>query len=126
MTRPTLWHRILLAGHLGLFFWWMAGLLWLRPPQAVPRSVALLVLAGPLLLPLRGLLHGRRYTVAWSLFLALGYLAHGIVETWATPSERWFPAIEIGLALAWFVGGIGYIRSGRLTPPAAPRERKAR
>lgn len=111
---PVRWHRLLLAGHLGLFAWLMAGTIWLQPPTQAPRSVVLLVLVGPLLLPLRGLLHGRRYTVAWSLFLALAYFAHGIVETWAAAGSRLHPAIETALALLWFAAGIGYIRKTRV------------
>lgn len=112
MNATRRWHRLLVAGHLGLLAWLMAGVLWLNPPAA-PRSVVLLILVGPLLLPLRGILHGRPYTVAWSLFLALAYFTHGVVETWAGDPTRWFPAVETALTLLWFTAGIGYVRQSR-------------
>ena len=70
-------------------------------------------MAVPLLFPLKGLLQGRLYTYRWSLFLALGYVAHGTMETWALPEERIYGLLETLLAMLWFLAGIHYVRSRR-------------
>ena len=56
---------------------------WLAPATLFPAALVLLVLVVPLLFPLRGLLHGRRYTFAWSCFLALLYFTHGVMEAYS-------------------------------------------
>lgn len=99
-----------LAGYFGLFGLLMAWLTWLAPSHRFPVALTLLVMVSPLLLPLRGLLHARPYTHAWTAFLALPYFAHGVVETYANPAERPFGALEVLFSLLLFVGCIGYAR----------------
>ena len=41
-------------------------------------SMTLLIQLGPLMFPLRGILHGKVYTHAWSMYLALFYFIVGI------------------------------------------------
>jgi len=72
-----------------------------------------LALGTPLLFPLRGLLHGRPYTYAWSLFLALGYATHACIELYCTPSDRGLAALELALVVLWYVGATGYVRQTR-------------
>ncbi|BCO31510.1 hypothetical protein TspCOW1_16130 [Thiohalobacter sp. COW1] len=110
---PALWHRLLLAGHLGTLAILVAWYGWLSPSPQLPTALVLLVLGVPLLLPLRGLLHGRRYTAAWSLFLAIAYCAHALVELYSSPDDRLYAGIELVTTLTWFVAGIGYIRATR-------------
>ena len=69
------------------------------------------MLVTPLLFPLRGLLHARRYTIAWSCFLALLYFTHGVIEAWHSAITRPLGLLEIVLTAAWFVGGIAYIKA---------------
>lgn len=58
----------------------------------------------PLLAPLRGLLHGRRYTAQWTTFLALGYFTEGVVRGWSERGAGQALALaEAALALALFV-----------------------
>ncbi|WJW76067.1 DUF2069 domain-containing protein [Thiohalobacter sp. IOR34] len=102
-----------LSGELGILALLVLWYGWLSPSPRLPAAFVLLLLGGPLLLPLRGLLHGRRYTVKWSLFLALGYFTHGVLEAYSTPADRWLALLEIGLSLLWFVGGIRYVRDTR-------------
>jgi hypothetical protein len=52
------------------------GLAPLRPGGSMLALKAL-----PLLLPLRGILHGRRYTYQWTSLLVLLYLAEGLVRS---------------------------------------------
>lgn len=63
----------------------------------------------PLLLPLPGILHGRRYTYQWSSMLILLYFAEGVVRAWsdAIPSA-WCAAAELLLATLFFVATVGY------------------
>ena len=107
----TAWRGITLGGYFALFILLIAWYGWLSPSSGLPTFFVLLVLGTPLLLPLRGLLHGRRYTYQWSLFLALAYLTHGVVEAYGTPGDRIYAGLEILFALTWFVAAIGYVRS---------------
>lgn len=116
----ALWKALTLTGYFGTFALIVAWYGWLSPPQRLPVYIALLALGIPLLLPLRGLLHGRRYTYAWSLFLALGYLSHGLIEAYSTPADRGLALLELALVLAWFVGAVGYVRGGARRKQATP------
>lgn len=109
--RTQYWHGLLIGGHLATLCIIVAWYAWLSPSARLPTGFILLILGLPLLLPLRGILHGRRYTVAWSLFLALAYLIHALVEGYSTPADRLYAGIELIAAMTWFIAGIGYIRS---------------
>lgn len=113
------WRTLALVGYFGTFALIVAWYGWLSPPVRLPAHIALLALGAPLLLPLRGLLHGRPYTFAWSLFLALGYLAHALIEGYSTPADRWLAAAELLLVLLWFVGATAYVRGARGATGAA-------
>lgn len=108
------WKAVALVGYFGTFALIVAWYGWLSPPVRLPVHLALLALGTPLLLPLRGLLHGRPYTYAWSLFLALGYLAHALIEAYSTAQDRWLAGLELLLVMLWFVGAIGYVRGHKI------------
>lgn len=108
--RATTWQALALTGYFGTFILIVAWYGWLSPPERLPAYIALLALGTPLLLPLRGLLHGRPYTYAWSLFLATGYLAHALIEGYSTAADRWLAVAEFLLAGLWFVGATCYVR----------------
>ena len=76
----------------------------------------------PLLLPLRGMLHGRRRAFQWTCFLALAYLAEGTVRAWSEPAPvRPLAAAELALAVALFLTSAFYARyAGRQTRVAGP------
>lgn len=109
----SIWKAAALGGYFGTFVLIVAWYGWVSPPLRLPAHLALLALGTPLLLPLRGLLHGRPYTYAWSLFLALGYLSHGLIEAYSTPADRGLAFAEVALVLLWFTGAVGYVRQGR-------------
>lgn len=82
---------------------------WLAPLR---EGGSLLILkAVPLLLPLFGILRGRRYTYQWSSMFILLYFTEGAVRAWSDPglsaSLAW---IEIVLALTFFSCAILYAR----------------
>jgi len=68
----------------------------------------------PLLAPLFGVLHGRRYTYQWASMLILLYFSEGIVRVYTeTGASQLLAAGEILLSLAFFCSAIGYIRGSR-------------
>ena len=68
----------------------------------------------PLLVPLFGVLRGRRYTYQWASMLILAYFAEGVVRaTSETGLGAALAVLEIALALLFFATAIGYVRSAR-------------
>lgn len=65
----------------------------------------------PLLLPLRGILHGRRYTFQWACMLILFYFTEGVVRAWSDrPPSAMLAMIEIALSTVFFFAAIYYTR----------------
>ena len=90
----------------------LAWELWLAPLR--PGGSWLALKALPLLLPLLGILHGRRYTYQWASMLILGYFAEGVVRAFGDGGKSAALAmIEILLALVFFVSAILYARLTR-------------
>ncbi len=111
---------LLLTGYFGIMLLLPVWYGWLSPPQLMSPRLALVLLGLPLFAPLRGLLHGRRYTVAWSLFLSLLYLTHGSMEAYSNVAARWLALAEVGLSLCWIAAGITYLRSSRGSQQHSP------
>jgi uncharacterized membrane protein len=108
---PKLLYALTLTGYFGIMLLLPLWYGWLAPGGVLPPRLALLLLGLPLFAPLRGLLHARRYTLAWSLFLSLLYFTHGSMEAYSNAAARWLAMTEITLSLFWFVGGIAYLRA---------------
>lgn len=71
----------------------------------------LILKALPLLLPLPGILHGRRYTYQWSSMFILLYFTEGTVRAWADRgASAQLAVIEMLLALSFFICAIFYAR----------------
>lgn len=96
-----------LTGLLGLIALLIAWFTVLSPPATLPRSLLILLLVGPLLFPLRGVLNNRRYTHQWVGFLAMLYFAGGI-DAWMNPrpGDAWLGAAMTLLATSLFVGSV--------------------
>jgi len=93
---------------------------WIAPLK--PVGSMLILKALPLLLPLPGILHGKRYTYQWSSMFILLYFTEGVVRAWAdTGASAQLAAIEMLLSVVFFTCAIFY---ARLT--GAPRESKAK
>lgn len=86
---------------------------WLHPSLYFPTALVLLVTAVPMLLPLRGLLHGRAQSHLWASFLMLLYFMHGIVEAYVNPLQRAPALAEVALSLAVCVSAALYTRWAR-------------
>ena len=94
----------------------LAWELWLAPLR--PGGSWLLLKALPLLLPLRGLLQGRRYTFQWASMLILAYFAEGAVRAFGDGGNSAALAVaEVGLTLIFFVSAICYARVTRESEP---------
>ncbi len=98
---------------------------WLAPIR--PGGSWLMLKALPLLLPLRGLLNGKRYTYQWSSLLILAYLTEGLVRaTSDTGLSQQLAVIESLLAGTYFVSVLMFCRDTRpsLTNPELKRSRR--
>lgn len=111
LRRPQPWRVLALSAHFTLLLLLLAGLTWIAPPEGLPPAFALILLAGPLLLPLRGLLLARSYTHAWTSLLSLLYFALGIDALAAGQAPPWLAWATIVASLALFTGCIGYVRA---------------
>jgi len=76
-----------------------------------PGGSTLILKALPLLVPLFGILRGRRYTHQWTSLLSLAYVMEGIVRAMTeTGMRRWLALAEIALAMALFATTALYAR----------------
>lgn len=110
-----------LIGYFGLLLLIINWFTWLAPTERVPRALVLAALAIPLLFPLRGIIHARRYTHQWVGFLSLLYFMIG-VDVWYNQQ-----ALEekLGMAMVLFsllllLGSSLYARY----TPTPPEQRK--
>lgn len=86
--------------------------LWLAPLRPGGSLMALKAL--PLLLALRGVVEGRRYTYQWAAMLILAYFAEGVMRAWSERGAGQALAIsEVALSLAFFGAAVGYARLSR-------------
>jgi uncharacterized membrane protein len=97
------------ASLLALIALCIAWEIWLAPLR--PGGSWLVLKALPLLLPLRGVLAGRRRTYQWASMFILAYLAEGTVRAWTDHglSARLALAQAI-LALVFFASAVTYAR----------------
>ena len=90
----------------------LAWELWLAPLRPGGSLMALKAL--PLLVPLKGILQGRRYTYQWSSLLILAWFAEGVMRAWAERGvSQQLAMAEIALSLAFFAAAILYARATR-------------
>jgi len=118
MNRLQLARVAALAGYFGLLLLFLNWYTWLSPSGRFPVSLVLIVMVVPLLFPLRGLLHGRPYTHAWTTFLALYYFTLGVGTAFADPDDRIFGILQVVFSLLLFTGAMFYARwKARSTGP---------
>ncbi len=73
----------------------------------------LLALGLPLLLPLPGMVRGRRRTYAWATLCLLPGLVYGLTEMVANPAARWPAAVVLFLCVVEFVALVACLRVTR-------------
>lgn len=101
-----------LTGYFGLLILLSSWIIYFDPPKNNTTSLQLLVILAPLLLGLRGILNGKRYTYAWMSMLILFYFMHGVVEAWANQSTllQILSLIEVALTVILFIGSILFVK----------------
>jgi len=83
---------------------------WLAPTG----RVILILKTVPLLLPLFGILRGKRYTYQWSSMLILLYFTEGVVRAYGEHGIASYLALaEVVLALGFYLCAIFYARLTR-------------
>ena len=94
---------------IALIFLCVAWELWLAPIR--PGGSWLVLKALPLLLPLMGILKGRRYTYQWASMLILAYFTEGVVRMFSnTGLAAALARVETGLALVFFLAAIFFAK----------------
>jgi len=95
-----------------LFGLCLAWELWLAPLR--PGGTLMALKAMPLLLAVRGIAAGRRYTYQWSSMLILAYFAEGVMRAWSARGlSQALAGAEIALSLVFFAAAVGYARLTR-------------
>ncbi|MFM1978094.1 MAG: hypothetical protein RLZZ151_609 [Pseudomonadota bacterium] len=85
---------------------------WLAPIK--PEGSKLVLKAVPLLLPIFGILNGKRYTYQWACMFILIYFTEGVVRAWADQGlSQTFALIEVLLTSLFFTFAIFYARLTR-------------
>lgn len=83
---------------------------WLAPSG----RVVLILKTVPLLLPLFGILRGKRYTYQWSSMLILLYFTEGVVRAYGEQGVASYLAMgEVALTVAFYLCAIFYARLTR-------------
>jgi len=110
-----------LIGFFGLLALIVNWFTWIAPPVRVPRSLVLAALAVPLLFPLRGIIHARRYTHQWVGFLSMLYFAIG-VDVWYNhrDTEQLLGMCMVIFSMLLMIGSSMYARY----TPTPPDQRK--
>jgi uncharacterized membrane protein len=95
---------------IALIFLCLAWELVLAPLRPGGSSLALKAL--PLLLPLMGILKGRRYTYQWAPMLVLAYFTEGVVRAWSDRDSlsAWLGGAEVVLSAVFFFAAIYYAK----------------
>jgi uncharacterized membrane protein len=97
---------------IALIFLGLAWELWLAPLKPGGSWLVLKVL--PLLAPLFGVLHGKRYTFQWSTLLIWLYFAEGVVRMYSDPGPTAaLASLEVTLSLAYFASAVAFLRVNR-------------
>lgn len=99
----------------------------LRVAPLRPGGSLLVLKVLPLLLPLRGVLKGRIYTMQWASMLILLYLMEGAVRAYSDPAPlsaemAW---IEIVLSAIFYLCAIFYVRPAKQAAKQAAKARGA-
>lgn len=97
------------ASLIALIFLCLAWELRLAPIR--PGGSLLVLKTLPLLLPLIGILKGRRYTYQWAPMLVLAYFTEGVARAWSDSglSAR-LAGAEVALSVAFFLAAIFYAK----------------
>lgn len=100
------------AAWIGLILLGTAWELFLAPLRPGGSWLVLKVL--PLLAPLMGLLHARRYTFQWSSLLVWAYMVEGAVRAVSDPgASARLALLEVALGAIYFAAAVAWLRLTR-------------
>ncbi len=73
----------------------------------------------PLLIPLFGILRGKRYTYQWASMFVLFYFTEGVVRAWSDKGvSQMLAGIEVALSVVFFIAAIYF---AKLSAPSRQR-----
>ena len=109
MNNIIIYRGLSLLGYFGLIALIFIWNLWIEPRPAEQMSLTFILQMGPLMFALRGLLDGKVYTHAWSMYLALFYFVIGV---WFAGDEstRSYGILFTTFSFIFFVGTVLYTR----------------
>ena len=105
-----LFYWLAMLGYIGLIALILIWNIWILPANEIGISLILMIMAAPLLFPLKGMLKAHRYTFAWGSFLALAYFSYGVMEAWASPTHADYGLLMVVFSLMWFGFALAYVR----------------
>ena len=106
----TFFRRLTLTSHLLLIVWLVVWHFILTIDKTTSTLFTLLFWLLPILLPAKGLIEGKPYTYAWTNFIVMYYLLHGLTAVYAVEGERLYALVEIILCTLLFTGCSFYAR----------------
>lgn len=112
LTRLALFRTTAVASLAALAALCLAWELWLAPLR--PGGSYLALKALPLVLPMAGILSGRRYTYQWTSMFILAYFIEGVMRAWADRGvSQALAGIEVALSVVFFAAVLAYSRLTR-------------
>jgi|TARA_R110000868_G_scaffold401455_2_gene676941 uncharacterized membrane protein len=102
--------KLTLTSYFLLIVWLVVWHFFLTIDKPTSTLFTLLFWIVPILLPIKGLIQGNPYTYAWTNFIVMYYLLHGLTAVYAVEGERLFALVEIILCFTLFTGCSFYAR----------------
>lgn len=106
----TFFRRLTLTSYLLLIVWLVVWHFVLTIDKPTSTLFTLIFWIMPILLPIKGLIEGKPYTYAWTNFIVMYYLLHGLTAVYAVEGERLYALVEIILCCTLFTGCSYYAR----------------
>lgn len=111
MTFSTNFYRKLaLSSYVLLLAWLIIWHFYLTIDKETSTLFTVLFWIVPILLPAKGLFTAKPYTFAWTNFIVMYYLLHGLTAVYAVEGEALYAVVEIILCVGLFIGCSVYAR----------------
>ena len=103
-------HQLTLIGYWGLVILIPVWNLWWYPSQIFSNKVVAMFWLIPLMFPMLGLIRGKAYTHAWSGFIAVIYVCHGLGSLITSSNEILPIILEVILSCLFLFGGMYFAK----------------
>lgn len=110
MTATSLFRSLTLISFFGLMLTLLSWIILAPHANNYPTAFWLVVGVVPLLFPMRGLLHARPYTHAWTSFLMLFYFSHSVGEVYSSDQFSLHPVLALAFSTVCFFSTILFIK----------------